>query len=147
MILLHILCSCLSYAAFLVACVAGALFLVQERQLKRKTLGVLFHRLPPLESLDRLNFAAIGTGFALLTLGLACGMTETRMMLGRWWTQDPKAYGALGLWGAYCLLWLVRLRATLRGHRVALLSLLGFTLVLLTVVTTTRLLHSLHPFV
>lgn len=146
MVVIHILCSLTSYLAFLVAFVAGILFLIQERQLKRKTLGVLFHRLPPLETMDRINFTAIGMGFALLSVGLLCGLAGTRRFLGQWWTGDPKAVLTIGLWAAYLLLWVMRLRATLRGRRVALLSVLGFGLVLFTFVGASWLLPSMHPY-
>ena len=147
MVVTHILCSLLSYAAFLIAFVSGILFLIQERQLKQKQMGLLFRQLPSLGTLDRANFLALGAGFALLSLGLSFGLLGTRVWLGRWWTGDPKEYLTVFLWVSYLLLWLVRLRATLRGRRVALLSVLGFTLVLFTVVTATWLLPSWHAHV
>ncbi|PIQ84154.1 MAG: hypothetical protein COV75_03710 [Candidatus Omnitrophica bacterium CG11_big_fil_rev_8_21_14_0_20_63_9] len=146
MVSLHTICSLLSYGAFLVACVAAVLFLVQERQLKRKTLGALFHGLPSLGALDRANFLAIGAGFGLLTLGMLCGLASVRATFGRWWLGDPKEYLTVALWGAYCALWLVRLRSTLRGRRLALLSVLGFSLVLFTFVGLSHLLPSAHPY-
>ena len=76
MVLIHMICSFLSYGAFLIAFLSGSLFLIQERQLKRKTIGVLFHRLPSLDVLDRVNFLAIGIGFALLSIGVGCGFIE-----------------------------------------------------------------------
>jgi ABC-type uncharacterized transport system permease subunit len=146
MVILHTFCSLLSYAAFLVACVTATLFLIQERQLKRRTPGILFHRLPSLEALEDANFTAIGTGFWLLSLGLLFGLLGSRTVLGRWWTGDPKAYLTVVLWCSYLALWMVRLRATLRGRRVALLSILGFSLVLFTFLGVSRLLPSLHPY-
>ena len=146
MLAAHMLCSLLSYLAFLVAFVAGVLFLIQERQLKRKTLGMLFHRLPSLDALDRVNFVAIGAGFALLTVGAACGFAGVKALLGRWWLGDPKEYGTVLLWTAYLALWIVRLRATLRGRRVALLSILGFTLVAFTFLGAGYLVPSAHPY-
>ena len=146
LVALHMLCSLVSYAAFLVAFVSGALFLVQERQLKRKRMGLLFHRLPPLEVLDRLNFLSLGVGFGLLSLGIGCGLLGSRLLLGRWGAGDPKAYLTVLVWGLYLSLWLVRLRAALRGRRVAWLSVLGFSLVLVAVVGAGWVLHSPHPY-
>lgn len=146
MLLLHMGCSLASYAAFLVAFVTGILFLIQRRQLKRKTLGMLFHRLPSLEVLDRANFLAIGLGFGLLSIGMACGVLGTRVLLGRWWTGDPKAYLTVFLWLSYLALWLVRLRATLRGRWIAVLSVLGFGLALFTFVGISHFIPSLHPY-
>lgn len=147
MILLHLLCAWLSYAAFLTAFVAGGLFLIQEHQLKRKQMGFWFHRLPSLESLDRLNFQAIGIGWALLTVGIVLGLGEARGRMGQWWNGDSKEVLTVALWVTYVLLWLVRLRSTLRGRRVALLSVLGFVLVVVSLVGAGRLIPSWHPYV
>ena len=146
MVLAHILCSLLSYAAFLVAFVSGFLFLIQERQLKHKHMGWLFHRLPSLATLERLNDAGIGIGFALLTIGMAYGFLGARVVFGNWWNGDPKEYLTILLWGSYLLLWIVRFRATLRGRRVALLSILGFSLVVFTFLGAGWFLHSWHPY-
>lgn len=146
MIVAHTVCSLLSYGAFLMAFITAMLFLIQERQLKRKRMGMLFHRLPSLEALDRVNFVAIGIGFGLLSIGLALGFLGAKTLLGHWWTGDPKEYLTVALWGSYLTLWLVRLRATLRGRRVALLSILGFSLVLFTFLGVTRLLPTWHAY-
>lgn len=143
---LHILCMLLSYAAFLAASVSGALFLLQERQLKRKTMGWLFHWLPALGTMDRINAAAIGFGVILLTLGTLAGFWGTERVLGRWWTGDPKEVLTVALWGAYVLLWLLRLTARWRSHRGAVWSILGFSLVLLSFLGTTWLVSSGHPY-
>ena len=146
MVVIHMACSLVSYAAFLVACASSVLFLIQERQLKHKTMGVLFHRLPSLDALDRLNFIAISIGFGLLSIGLVFGVAGERLLLGRWWSGDPKEYLTAGLWLSYCLLWIVRLRSTLRGRRVALLSILGFGFVLFAFIGAGWVLPSWHPY-
>jgi len=146
MVIIHSACSLLSYLAFLIAFMAGMLFLVQERQLKRRPVGRSFQRLPSLEALDDVNFMAIGAGFWLLTMGLACGFIGSKQLLGRWWMGDPKEYWTVLLWCSYLTLWLMRLRATLRGRRVALLSALGFSLVLFSGLGVSRMLPSLHPY-
>ena len=145
MVIAHMICSLLSYAAFLVAFVSGVLFLLQERQLKSKRMGVLFQQLPSLGALDRINFLAISVGFGLLSVGMALGFVGSRVLLGRWWAGGSKENLTLLLWGSYLVLWIVRLRSTLRGRRVALLSILGFTLVLFTFVGASWVMPSWHP--
>ncbi len=144
MLWVHVACSFLSYAAFLVAFVSGIFFLIQERQLKRKTMGVLFHRLPSLGAMDRLNFQAIGFGFALLSFGLLFGFVEVRVAFGQWWIADPKQYLAVAVWMSYLVLWLMRLRSTLRGRRVTLLSILGVSLVLFTFLEASHIVRSVR---
>ena len=146
MVIVHMICSLLSYVAFLIAFVTGVLFLIQERQLKSKSMGLLFHRLPALGTLDRINFVAIGVGFGLLSVGLLCGLIGARRLLGAWWSWDPKESLTALLWAAYLMLWLLRLRATWRGRKVALLSVLGFTLVLFTFLGVSRWLPTWHTY-
>ena len=146
MILLHTFCSLLSYGAFLIAFVVGCLFLLQEWQLKHKQMGWWFHRLPALKTLDQVNLVAIGIGFGLLSLGLAFGMVGSRRLLGTWWRGDSKELLTVALWASYLVLWIVRLRATLRGRKVALLSILGFSLVLFTFLGVSRWLPTWHSY-
>jgi len=144
LIKIHILFFVISYAAFLTAFVTGILFLMQERQLKHKHMGVLFHRLPPLDQLDRANFLAIGYGFWLLTVGVLSGYVGAQLKEGRWWSGDPGEWLMIAIWAGYFVLWMIRLRASLRGHRVAVLSMLGFGLILLTVLGMQGLLPTWH---
>ena len=51
----HASISMIAYGAFALACVAGVMYLVQERQLKTHQIHSIFFRLPPLTNL----FAAI----------------------------------------------------------------------------------------
>ncbi len=144
MLLAHMTCTLVSYVAFLVAFVTGALFLIQERQLKHKHMGMLFHRLPPLETLDQWNLHAIGWGFGLLTVGLAIGMAVEHRLLGRWWSWDPKELLTVVLWVTYLALWWLRLGATLRGRKIAFLSILGFGLMIFTFIGVSRWWPSWH---
>ena len=147
MVIVHTVSSLLSYVAFLTAFGAGGLFLIQERQIKRKRMGVLFHRLPSLDQLERVNVLAIGLGFALLTVGLSWGLVGSRLLRGVWWTGDPKEILSATLWICYLILWLARLLATMRGRRVAWLSVGMFCVVLFTFVGAGTFLGSWHHYV
>ena len=144
---MHLICSLSSYLAFLVAFVTGVMFLIQDRQLKHKHMGWWFHRLPALGTLDRANYVAIAIGFSLLTVGVVSGFIGAKLLFGRWWSGDPKEYLTVAVWVGYCVLWLVRMRTTLRGRRVALLSILGFSLVFFTFVGASWIVPSWHAFI
>lgn len=70
---MHASLSIIAYGAFLMAGVAGLMYLVQDRQLKRRTLKSLFYRLPPIHHLTVANHRLIFLGFVLLSLGTASG--------------------------------------------------------------------------
>ncbi|MGQ0614634.1 MAG: cytochrome c biogenesis protein CcsA [Planctomycetaceae bacterium] len=127
----HILMAVVSCSAFTLAAATGALYLLQIRVLKRDPASAVSRRLPPLETLDRLNFLSVAIGFPFLILSIAAGWTfvfRSTRPAGDW-LLDPTvlATGA----GAVVYLGLFSARAFLgwRGRRVALLSLVGFAVV------------------
>jgi len=67
---LHKSVSLLSYGAFALSCVAGVMFLVQDRQLKKHRLQTLFYHLPPINYLHKVMRRLNLFGFSLLTVGI-----------------------------------------------------------------------------
>lgn len=66
---LHASVSLVSFGAFALAGVAGLMFLVQDRQLKKHQLKALFYNLPPIRYLIVAVFRLIGIGLILLAIG------------------------------------------------------------------------------
>jgi len=69
----HASMSMIAYGAFALACVAGLMYLVQERQLKTRQLHSVFSHLPPLHDLFGAITRLLWLGFALYTAGLVSG--------------------------------------------------------------------------
>jgi ABC-type uncharacterized transport system permease subunit len=69
----HASISLVAYGAFALACIAGVMYLVQERQLKTRQLRSIFYYLPPLQDLFAAMTRLLWCGFALYTLGLLTG--------------------------------------------------------------------------
>ncbi len=133
-----------SYAAFLLACISAVAYLWQERKLKRKDPRLIQQSAPSLEALDRLNYMAVVVGFVFFTVGVGLGL---RLAIGTWdrlW--DAKLLSAGTTWVLYAALVYVRATSTLRGRRVALLSVLGFLLVVFFFVGVTFVLPSRHAY-
>ncbi len=51
----------------------GVMYLLQEREIKKKRFGLFYSRLPSLEALDNLNRHCLAIGFPMLTLGIITG--------------------------------------------------------------------------
>src|SRR6266545_6497126 len=79
-----------AYAAFFVVFVASVMYLLQERELKLKTFGAVFHRLPSLTMVNEIATTSAVTGLTLLTLGILSGMVWSSLRDGRLWHNDPK---------------------------------------------------------
>ena len=87
---MHVVLVLVGYAALLFTAVAAVLYLMQERELKRKKPRSFYHRLPPLGTLDDLITSFMGLGFVLITLAVIAGSTWAFVELGTRWIADPK---------------------------------------------------------
>jgi ABC-type transport system involved in cytochrome c biogenesis permease subunit len=134
-----------AYAAFFIVFMASVMYLLQERELKLKTFGAIFHRLPALSTVAELASTSAAVGFTLFTLGILTGMIWSWARYGRIWHNDPKEIFALLTWVLYLVLMLYRLTANWRGRRAAWLGVVGFALVLCTLFVA-RFLGGYHVF-
>ncbi|MEW5725461.1 MAG: cytochrome c biogenesis protein CcsA, partial [Thermodesulfobacteriota bacterium] len=134
------------YGFFGLAFVAGIMYLLQERQIKSKRPGAIFHRLPSLHVLDHMNHYCLTLGFPLMTLGLITGSALAQLTLGTYWRWDPKEVWSLVLWLVYAALLHQRLTVGWRGRRAALMALAGFAVLCFTFLGVSLLLPGYHSF-
>jgi cytochrome c-type biogenesis protein CcsB len=114
------------------ACGAGILYLLQEQGIKDRNPGFFFKRLPSLDFLDNVSHACITTGFFLLTLGLVTGFVYAKVLWGRFWSWDFKELFSMGAWLVYAVLLHMRLYAGWRGRRSAIMTIVGFGIIVFT---------------
>src|SRR5437660_9908590 len=69
----HASVSLVAYGAFALACIAGVMYLVQERQLKTHQLRPICYHLPPLTDLFTAITRLLWLGFILYPVGIASG--------------------------------------------------------------------------
>jgi ABC-type transport system involved in cytochrome c biogenesis permease subunit len=133
---LHVVFFILASVGICVAFVASVMYLVQARRLKAKVPPGHGVRLLSLERLEEMNRRAITWSFPLLTGGLLIGTVQ--MLHGgaplQEWT-DPRILTTLILWLVFAIVLHLRYGYHLRGRRVALLTIVAFALLLLTLIT------------
>jgi ABC-type uncharacterized transport system permease subunit len=122
-----------AYTAFFIVFAASVMYLWQERELKLKTFSAFFHRLPSLTTVDDIGTTAATVGFTLLSLGIITGMLYSSARNGRIWHNDPIEIAALLTWILY--LALIHFREQWRGRKAAWIGIVGFAIILSTVVT------------
>lgn len=140
---MHVTFGILGYAAFTFSFVLSILYLVQNRQIRRGRTGILFARLPPLEVIGKMNRTSVSIGIAVLAASVLFGLLWANRV---WATMgDPKiewAIATLGLYGF--LLWMER--RGWKGPRVAILSILGYGLVLFSYTIVNMFFSRSHGF-
>lgn len=129
---IHVLLSFSSEAIFAIAFAAGIMYLLQERELKRKKFGLIYKRLPSLEVLDNVNHACLSIGFTLLTLGIITGAAWANSAWGSYWSWDQKQTWSLAVWLMFAALIHARFFAGWRGRRVAIMVVVVFIIVIFT---------------
>jgi ABC-type uncharacterized transport system permease subunit len=72
LLLSHVAANVFGVGLFLLAGASGAFYVVEERRIKSRRLGIS-SRLPPLASLDRATHQLLLAGFPLLTFGIVTG--------------------------------------------------------------------------
>ena len=131
-LMVHSTLAFVSYATFAVAFGAAIMYLIQEHFLKRKRLGALYQKLPPLDVLDEINYRCLTFGFPLLTVAIITGAIWAETAWGTYWSWDPKETWSLITWFIYAALLHGRLTTGWRGKKAAILSIIGFCILLFT---------------
>jgi ABC-type uncharacterized transport system permease subunit len=140
---LHVTLAILAYAAFTFSFVLSILYLIQDRQIRRRKTGLLFSRLPALEVIGRMNRTSVMVGLAALVVSLVLGAFWAEVV----WTTlaDPKVEWAVVTLVVYgFLLWMDR--RGWEGPRVAVLSILGFGVVLFSYTIVNLYFSRVHSF-
>ena len=123
----HILSAAVAYASLILAGISSAIKFLVERKLRSKHLEGL---MVPVNLLMRMERILLGVGFIFLTLNLIFGSLWARSFLGRHWINDPKLILTLCIWVYYAFLIHMNLIRGLKPSRLSLLSIVGFLIVL-----------------
>jgi len=128
----HALLAFASYACFTIAAGVAVMYLIQRYFLKTKHFGALFQKLPSLETMDDVSYRCLSVGWPLLTAAIISGSIWSDQAMGSYWIWDRKQTWSLIIWLIYAALLHGRITIGWRGKRAAILSIIGFIVVLLT---------------
>ena len=117
--------------AFAIACAVGCMYLVHNRRLRMK-VAIPGPNLGSLERLEHVTMIAVTLGFALLTVGAITGLIL--MLAGQRDTPLPKLLLTGGVWVAYALVLHSPMNPSFRGRKSAIMSIVGFVLMVGTIV-------------
>jgi len=121
---LHVGLMLAAFAGFALAAGLAALYLWEERRLKRRDAQLLRRRVPPLEALDRLSARTATVALGTLTAGIIAGLAS---LDGG--SIDAAMVVSVAIWALFAAALVLRRETGLRGRRAAWLVLVGFTLV------------------
>lgn len=125
---MHVLLATAGVAVFALAAVLALLYLLEDRQLKRKRFDRMMGVGTPLDTLDRLALRCVSIGFPVFTVAIVTGaLWVARLgLLRRPELIRPEYLFAVVTWAAFGVLLVARVGAGWRGRRAAWLTLGGF---------------------
>ena len=128
--IMHVTTSLLATSTVILSGVHGALYLVLYRQMRRRTFGILFNRLPDLQELALMMRRSALAGFILLGIGLNVGIGWAHASdLEGFSYRDPYVLIILGLWIHLGIVAFSSKIPGLSAWRAAMASSFGFFLV------------------
>jgi len=152
---IHLASLLFAYASFALAGVLGLTYILQFKEIKKKHLGYFYTRLPSLQILDKMNSRAVTIGWLFLTIGVLVGVVWTsqaralspdNVNLQAMSLNDPKIFIAVVTWGVYSFAVFARRKLGWTGRRAALLSAVGFAIVLLNLLPVSYFVTTSHTF-
>src|SRR3954447_12583214 len=116
----HASMSMIAYGAFALACIAGVMYLVQDRQIKTRNLLSIFYHLPPLSDLFIAITRLLWWGLGLYTIGLISGFFIGQPL------PRIQVFCSFAVWLLYAGILQGRYLRQLAPRRIAALCIVGF---------------------
>ena len=169
---IHVVAAITASGAFMVSGVVTVLYLLKDRWERRNTpvsLGPgaaaavevgapptepvresrrdgLLRWLPDAATLDRLAYRVITFAFPVWTFAIIAGAIWAESAWSRYWGWDPKETWSFITWLAYAAYLHARATAGWRGRRAAVLSLIGFTALMVDYYVVNTVIVGMHSY-
>lgn len=144
---LHVFAMLLGYSGFTLAFIASLLHLLLGREIKKRDLGLFFKRLPSLVFFERINSYGINVGLICVSIGFVLGLFNAQKA----WEDanilyEPKILALLFTIVIYLYHFLGQRRGTVFGQKSAIISVVGYVLVLFSFLVVSTILPGSHQF-
>ncbi len=143
---IHVVSAMLGYSGFTLAAVYGLLYLMLYKEIKLNKFGLIFKRLPSLETLYKLCFNSVLIGFVLLTFAFIIGIIWLPSAFPNFSYFDPKIVSTGIVWLIFGLLVVFKFSANWQGKKVVTIALVGYVVTILSVVLSIVFSSSFHSF-
>jgi len=144
---MHVATAILGYSGMAISAVYGLLYLMLFYDIKKRRFGLIYKQLPSLEVMSGFTYRAAILGFAFLTIAMVLGLMLLVEVYGTYWTWDPKVAVTFVAWLIYSVgvgagrLW------GWSARRVAFASIMGFLVILFSLVVINLFSTTFHEFI
>jgi ABC-type transport system involved in cytochrome c biogenesis permease subunit len=143
---IHVTSALLGYAAITISGAYGFLYLMLYHEMKASRFGVVYKKLPTLETLERMTMTANRTAFTLLTVAIIFGYIWLYKVFSTLYLADPKLIGTLLVWILYGIILRARRSGNWKGRSVMVLSIIGFAVSIFSLTIVNIFFSGFHKF-
>jgi len=143
---LHVTSALIGYSAITISAVYGFLYLMLYHEIKANRFGVIYKKLPNLETLERMNFIAITLAFAFLTTAILAGFVWLPQAFTNFSYADPKLLGTIIIWSLYGIGIVAKRSGNLRGRSLMILSICAFAIAIFSMTIINMFFSGFHRF-
>jgi ABC-type uncharacterized transport system permease subunit len=142
----HVSSALLGYASITVAGAYSLMYMMLYHEMKATHFGVIYKKLPTLETLERMTFTAIKIAFILLGTAILFGIIWLNHVYPGAHYNDPKLIGTVLVWIMYGFLITARKRFGMKGRQVMILSIAGFLISIFSMTIINIFFSGFHKF-
>ena len=142
----HVSAALLGYTGISIAAVYGLLYLMLYHEIKSSKFGVIYSRLPNLETLETMSRKAEVFGFGTLSVAIVIGLFWLPRVFREFSYLDPKLVGTMAIWVLYAIGLMSKRRLGWQGRKTMILAVVGFAFVFVAMVVINIYLSSFHTF-
>ena len=142
----HVTAALLGYACITIAGAYGLMYLMLYHEMKATRFGVIYKKLPTLESLERMAITAMQLTFALLGIAIVFGFIWLHHLYANAYYGDPKLVGTVLVWAMYGFIGVAKNRFGLQGRKIMIVSIAGFLVSLFSMTVINIFFSGFHKF-
>ncbi len=143
---IHVTAALLGYAAITIAGAYGFLYLMLYHEMKASRFGVIYKKLPNLETLERMTMTATRMAFVLLGTAIVFGLVWLYHVFSTLYFADPKLIGTVLIWALYGIILAARRSSGWKGRKVMMLSIVGFAVSIFSLTIINIFFSGFHKF-
>lgn len=143
---MHVSSAMLGYSALAISAVYGGLYLMMYHEIRSNKFGIVYRKLPDLQTLEKLSYASIILGFVFLTIAILIGYVWLPKTIDDFSYTDPKLIITDIVWVIYFVALVSRKAMRWTGRTVVILAVVGFVLTIASMVVVNVFMHSFHNF-
>ena len=142
----HVSSALLGYTAISLSAAYGFLYLMLYHEIKSSRFGLIYNRLPNLETLETMSHKAEVFGFVFLGIAIVIGLIWLPRVFKEYSYLDPKLVGTLVIWALYAVGLTAKKRLGWQGRKTMIISLVAFGFVFLSMTVINLYMSGFHSF-